>query len=957
MKFVSGLSLLGSVVMSCATWSAAIAQDASGPAAAESSSVQLEEIVVTGSRLAQTGNTPTPVTLLDTAAVEQRAPAAIAEMLYELPTFRDSGPTQSNRGTTTVGMNVLDLRSLGATRTLVLLNGQRFVPSNTSTSWDTNLVPTGLVERMEIVTGGASAAYGSDAVSGVVNIILKEKLEGLQGSVHYGLSEYGDNKETAFNLAGGFGFAEGRGHVIAGADFSDNHGIGKNIGFYARDWGKNEYGRLAISGARPAGVPANIISDNIQFSNQTPGGIILGSTTTAGAASTLLRGTAFDQNGMPYAFQYGSLVGSDQMYGSPANYGYTVTGRQALRTPLRRMTTLVRASYDLTDDTSVFGEYIFGKSEGHGNTAQATFAPTAPGGQIVLNVDNPYLPAATRAAMVANNLRSVNMGRLLEENMPFNTNNVNETRRVVLGARGALFKDWQWDAYYEDGTNHYNLDVPNIIDIPNFRAALYAVTDSATGQIVCGSTASNPNLTAAVAAKVQPGCVPLNLIGAGAPSAAALDYVSGHMFSYVTSREKSAAFNVRGDVAKLWAGPLSAAAGAEWRRNTSNSTTDARSQIDANWYGNYKPIHGAIEVYEGYVEGLLPLLADQPLAKSLDLNAAVRSTHYSTSGNVTTWKTGLTYEPVEMLRLRATKSRDIRAPNIGELYQAGTGGVFTGSNPATGGSGSATTVASGNPNLKPEIADTFTAGFTLQPSPSLKFSVDYFSIKISDVIATINNNELVSRCFVQNQADVCALFTLNPSVPLGFTSLKTAPLNLNSQKTHGIDFEAGYRFSAGALNIPGDFTIRAFVTWVDQLETFAASGSLGDRAGSNEGNDAGTPKLRGTLNVSYDLGRFSTTAQLRAFTNVKYGVAFVGPEDPGYSPTLSNSINKNRYPGFAYLNWSAQYALSSKADRPVKLFFNIDNVFNRDPPFGWIQDIATYDTIGRTYKAGVRFSL
>ncbi|HEX8414871.1 MAG TPA: TonB-dependent receptor, partial [Sphingomicrobium sp.] len=893
----------------------------------EAQEVANSDIVVTGSRLGASGFTaPSPVTVLSAETLQQRAPAAIAETLYELPKLNNAGPTQANRGSTSVGFNVLDLRGLGGVRTLVLVDQRRYTPSNTTTVFDTNLIPTQLVDRIDIVTGGASAAYGSDAVSGVVNFILKDKLEGIQATIQKGISQEGDNSESVINFGAGHQF--GRIHAMIGIDYNKNEGVGyPGIGFYARDWGRNEYGRLSLPATRAAGLPANILAANVQYANKTAGGIV-----TSGP----LRGTAFGPGGVPFQFQYGSIVGTDQMIGT-SHFFYTVTGRQPLRTPLERYVGLGRVSFDATDNLEFYAEGNYGFSEGTANTAQATID------NVVILRNNPYLPAATAAAMDAARVDRITIGRLNEEPGPYMTHNTNELLQGTAGFKADL-GTFRFDGYYSQGRNKYHLDVANVTDIPNFRAANYAVRDGG-GNIVCGPVATNPNLTAGQRPLVEAGCVPFNPFGINSPSAAANQYTTNYMFNDVTAKQSVAALNLAGTVFEGWAGPITAAIGGEWRRNTAVGTADARSAVGANFYGNYKPIDGRITVKEAYGEVGIPLLKDVTLIQALDFNGAVRVTDYSTSGTVTTWKVGLTYEPTDFLRVRGTRSHDIRAPNISELFAQGVGGVFTGNNPGTGAAGQAQTVTGGNRNLTPEIAETVTAGVVVTPGflPGFRASVDYYTIKIRDVISAPSAVDILAQCYISNIPAACAAVVVDTSTVLGFSAINLVPLNLNRLTAEGIDLEVAYNPPEQTFGIPGQFSLRALGSYIRQLKITDATGRVFEQAGGGipVAGLGGQPEWRWTFNVGYSLDKFFTAVQVRTFSGFKYGVNFVGPEDAGYSPTLSNSISKNRYPAAAYVNLALGINILENGPTKAQIYFNVDNLLDKDPPFAWIQDVAT----------------
>ena len=294
---------------------------------AGTASTGIKTVTVTGTHLGEGFVAPTPVTVQDSTEIEARAPTTISDTLNELPEMRQTATnTQAPRGNGNGGENEIDLRGLGTQRTLVLMDGDRFVSTNINGTIDVNLIPTILVDRVEVVTGGASAAYGSDAVLGVVNFIMKDHIDGIIGNVQYGESERGDNIEPAMSLAAGTNFFNGKLNIVVGGDFSDNHGVGTIYSAH-RD---KEYGDAAPKGqwcsvVNPSnhatlGLPAVSLVPDCTWSTQAAGSVIVGATTAGGAKSTALNGVAFGPNGVPYNFNYGT-VDSTLMYGGAANPG------------------------------------------------------------------------------------------------------------------------------------------------------------------------------------------------------------------------------------------------------------------------------------------------------------------------------------------------------------------------------------------------------------------------------------------------------------------------------------------------------------------------------------------------------------------------------------------------------------------------------------------------------------
>jgi len=910
--------------------------------AAVEPSAAVEEVVVTGSRLQSGFAAPTPVKVVGQEMIQQRAPAGAGELVAEIPGFRPVGPGIATRsGTNAVGgQNQPDLRGLGPTRTLVLIDGRRVVGTNATQTVDINTIPTNLIGRVEVVTGGASAAYGSDAVAGVVNFILLDRLNGIRGSATKGISERNDNRETEFSIAAGHTFFDDKLHVVLGGDYNKNRGVPY---MYNRKWGAAEPGQLANPVTRPAGVPAVEYRNGVEFATLTPGSII---------QSGPLKGTAFDPNGNPYQFQYGTVVGT-QMYGSTANYGNNQFMAFNIKNPIERTGFMGRATYDLNDDTSLFIEGGFGMMDNAGTKSNITQ-------QLALTVsrDNPFLPAATRAAMSANNLTTVTIGRVNNDIGPYDIFNHTETWRVATGAKGKIFGDWNWDLYYQHGqtTNDFNVNEQHV---PNFLASTNVVT-GANGQPACGPIATNPNLSAAQRVVVQPNCVPYNIFGDGRASKEAIDYVRQHMYSVTTVKQDVAAATISGEPFESWAGPVSMAAGLEYRKDSMAQVGDPVSAVGSPFiFGNPQTFSGANSVKEGFVEIGVPLARDMPLIKSLDINGAIRRTDYKISGPVTTWKVGLSYEPFDMIRIRATESRDIRAPNLSDLFSLGgasTGGIGS-RNPFNNQQGQFRTVTRGNPNLAPENADTFTAGLVFQPTwrwaSGFRASIDYYNIIIKDVIASVSQQETVNRCYA-GQTIYCPQITFDNSV-FGIAEVRTFVYNLNKLATNGVDIDVNYRIPLGSL--PGRLDLRGLYSIVGELTTSDVSGQT-DRSGASVG---GLPSRSGNFTATYTNGRYTGSLQARYTGSMKVDATLQGPDDPRYNPALSTSTSQNRFPSIVYYNLQSQVDVYQRDSRRLQLFGVINNLLDTQPPlYAPVAMNVTggtnpYDLVGRSFKFGLRF--
>ena len=517
-------------------------------------------------------------------------------------------------------------------------------------------------------------------------------------------------------------FAGGSGHVVMGVEYAEDHGIADlQAPYLARPWAYEMRGNLANRDFATNGLPGVIYSRDIRRADTSAGGLI-----TNGP----LRGRTFNPDGSSSSFGYGQVFGNN-MIGGTDNLGETLTPGSDARYPFERYSALLHAKYDFTESVTGFieGSYAHSLAEGHTNairfqgavtgatTCTSTTAPTSLGG-ILVNINNPYVPAATRAAMQSAGVSCIQIGRTFRDlgSLAF-ADGSPEVWRGVAGLRGDLGEHWSWDGYYQYGTSRSQQKRIGNLNMANFRQAIDAVVNPA-GTVVCRSTLTNP----------ADGCVPLNVFGEGSVTAAAAEYVRGTS-SLITDIEQTvAAVNLRGEPFELWAGSVAVATGIEYRKEEIDSVADPLSQVNGWQTGNRKSSAGSYNVKEIYGEAAIPLAADQSWADALDLNLAARYTDYSSSGGVTTWKVGATWDINEQLRLRATRSRDIRAGNLAELFTPVSTATTLGlRNPITGDSSPALVETRGNRSLDPEEADTVTAGVAYFPdwASGLKLSVDY----------------------------------------------------------------------------------------------------------------------------------------------------------------------------------------------------------------------------------------
>ena len=917
-----------------------LAQDPAAPAAGEAQANGV--IVVTGSRIARDGTeAPQPVTVVGTDLLQQRASTNVADTLNELPAFRPlvTPATQQAVGGN-VGARVLDLRGLGGERTLVLLDGKRFVPSTQRGTVDINLIPTALVSRTEIVTGGASAAYGSDAVAGVVNFILDKEFTGLRGTAQFGISQEGDDENYYGSLAYGTSFSGGRGHFTIAGEYDKSEGLGD---CYTRSWCPLEQGIPGGGNGNPftvRGGPAQtglLSNDGLIFSGP-------------------LSGTTFNTDGTLRQYQYGQTftsgttgfinLGGEDSLNNGLLYG------TLLIPPVERYTLYSSTSYDLTDNVTAHLDLSYGRVNGlvKGSPPRANFT---------IARDNAFLPAQLAARMDANGLSTVSVGRAFVDIGNAVDRSRNDTYRAVASLEGKLGGGWSWDAYYQFGRNDFRQDYSN--DYVAARGLIAADAVMTAGGAACRvNVEANP-------ANDDANCQPLNIFGSGSPSAAARAYVSTDGFQTAKTDEHVVAANLQGSLFTLPGGDLALAAGGEYRSDSMTGAADPLSTANAFWSFNGKAIAGKIEVVEGYAEAVAPVLANLPYVELLELNGAVRQTHYSRSSaatgdssvDVTTWKLGAVYEPTQWLRLRATRSRDIRAPNLTELFgpvTTGRVGVTDPLDPA-GVPPQIIAFTGANPNLNPEKADTWTVGGVLQPQVGfarrLSLSVDYFDIAIDDAIATLGAQTIINRC-ASGATEFCPLVTRDSANTL--VSVQNVLLNVNSQNARGIDFEFNMGVDTGASS---SLDLRLLATRYIELSVTDTAGTT-DRAGQTgyrPGTTTGVPDWTVNGNIAWQRDRLKLGVHATYISKGKFDALFVGPEDAGYSPTLANSVNSNRVDDAILFDLNASYEVLDG----VEVFGVIDNLLDSDPPLAASAQGGTnqvfFDPVGRYFKAGARVRL
>lgn len=928
----------------------------------------VEEIVVTGSRIQRTNlDAPTPTVVLDQGALQQQGYNNFADVATQLPQFAASfgaSRTQSTfSGAATSGLNLANLRNLGAGRTLVLINGRRTAAGTTTgTSVDFNTLPTANIDRIEVLTGGASAIYGSDAVAGVINIITRKDFEGVEFGVNYAVTEEGDNESPGAHVMMGSPFADGRGRGLLTIQY-DEQGLVRCADRFlcAEDFAWTNPAVGPIRGpAAYSGVPPQ-------------GRFFIGNT-----SYTSVNGSFANATGQPIPFVV-------------SQHGYNRNPRRTLAIPTNRLMIAGDVEFELAPGVSAFAEVNYGQSETKAPFEGAPFSsdtnvfgggPGVPGLQPTIPVNNPFIPAVLRPAITAAGASLATSG--IQWSQRFDqlglrgAENTRESIRAVAGFRGDLpvpesfGTDWTWEIHHVYGRTTLDSLTTGLVGTDRLYYALRVEPDPANaGQFRC----IDPGARAS-------GCVPINPFAGGytAPQAAWLNVNAGQRGRSLL--QDSQAF-VTGAPFQLPAGPFRMAVGVDYREFSGFLDYDEqinRGLTTGNQIGDVAEIKTITR--EAYVEAIAPILRDAPFARSLNVEAAYRRSKSTNTDEYGTWKYGGDWEPVEGLRVRAMRARAVRAPVPGELSGIGqTFGVVNdpctasrrNANPTRAANCAAAGVPAGytppltveqgvqgfvggNPNLQPEQATTLTYGIVFAPGflPDFSLAIDRFQIRLDEAISTVGRGTKVNACYDQGLFCQDIVRGTDPAVPGANYVLKAVndqSVNIASYDIRGIDVEARYAFDLGQLagdRDLGRLSLQAIATFYDEAEyqplpNGPYTNLLGFAGGTT--SDQGFLRRQGNLTLGYSFGNFGASWQAR----------YIGRTDQ--SPFISAD-----YPEIGshmYHNLRVSFRPTQKTE----IYAGANNLFDKEPPFfvsgaSGTQALDTipayYDVFGRTYFAGAR---
>lgn len=1001
------------------------------------------DVVVTGSRISSPNATSTsPVTTITPTQLLSTSRASIGDTLNTLPQLRSTySQSNSTRFLGTAGLNLIDLRGLGTQRTLVLVNGRRHVGSdilNNATSVDINTIPSDLIESIDVVTGGDSAVYGSDAIAGIVNFKLKDHFQGLEARLQGGVSQYGDAGSYFGSILAGKNFAEGRGNIAVNLEYARQNSVYASDRSYLRHTDTfvttdTDPAGVATGQTLPNydGVPDNVFFRDVRSATISAGGMVTFASPT-GACGTDATGKRFSCN---YLFQpngsliaeTGARVGIGANSSSPSGSSYIGgngdTRREGelvqLQPALDRYSANLVGHFDISDALVPFIEASYSRTETYGQgssgpafitgstTSSFTSSPTTAYERPRL--DNPFLSADARsaitAALIAGGATPASITGatrfVLRKNLVDlgirSEQSKRETFRIVGGLRGQFNGDWHYELSANYGEFDEKTRVLGNLNVQRFLLAMDAQRNAA-GQIVCGSqidpTRAGTDFAgnAAVLAADIAACQPLNPFGSGNISNAAKAYVLQDTVSTGKITQFDATGFVNGDTSgffNLPGGPVRFAVGGEYRRETNYFKPDTLVENGYTFYNALATFDPpAFEVKEGYGEVQVPLLRDKWFAHELTLTGAGRVSDYNSSaGTNYTYNFGGSYSPIQDITFRANYARAVRAPNLSELYSSqaqnfatvndpcsanfiATGTQYRAANCAAQGipttynylyQQSLTILSGGNPDLNVEQSDSYTYGVIIKPrfTRGLTLSVDYYNIKVANVITTPTAQQILNSCYdgPTLSSQFCSLFQrvgAGQTGPNGEEqyrviegTLQSTLLNYANYRSRGIDVNLSYSHDFGAVKMS------SVLVYTHQLENAQFTDPSQPTFGNNLLSEVGTPKDKVFWNVNGAAGPFEANFQFNYLSKMAVGAIEDITSYQGRPAQNADVYSTPYYPDVFYMN--ARFGLNIEGGS--QFYVGIDNVTNRVPPLGSTGiggGTGIYDSIGRRLYAGFK---
>lgn len=956
----------------------------STPAMAADADNEVEGIVVTGSRIVrQDYESNTPIVTVGAEALQRTGAVTVETLLNQMPQFVPSVTATSNNPGGTGQANV-ELRGLGTQRTLVLMDGRRIPPSNSDGTVDLNTIPPGLIESIEVITGGASATYGSDAIAGVVNFRLKKHFSGVEVDVQYGITDRNDGETENVNFLLGGDFDGGKGNAVLSFGFSNRGPIANAARAFSSVSGPSGTSPLGAYDTIGTNLPSQAVVDSVFAKYGIAAGGVKATATRLGFNSN---GSLFF-NGVNYkgptSIDYSTI---------PVNGNYNTGPLNYLQVPLERYNAFARVEHEVYENINAYGQFNYTSY-----TSGALLAPSPAAGNpavgntgFLVPVTNPFIPNDLRTILASRG--SPNAPFLFRKRFSEIGGRRSESdytvTQFVVGINGEIGNDWTFDAYIADGRERRLETQFGNVSHQAVRTLLEA-TDG--GASIC-TGGYNP-------------------FGANPISAACAAYISRITKNSTTFDQRLAEVSFQGPLFELPAGELSMALGADYIRNaytfipdsvlstrdtsTSPIAQDAPGVIGFN---ALNPLRGSTDVYEIFAEALIPVLKDLPLVKELSINPAVRYSDYNTVGSVLTYKVDGTWKPFDMVSVRGGYSRAIRAPAVGELFAPNNqnfpgigiaGGAGSGDpcdvNGAyrKGASGAAVqalclaqgvpsqiintynynnqqvqATTGGNANLSEETADTYSVGLVLAPkfdAPILErvsVSVDYFHILIKDAVGTIGAATTLRNCFnnptglatnptFSNTNVYCQLIKRDPATGQVSNVIDTNN-NLGKYETDGIDFQADWSFGLGAVGLSDDYGRLSF----NVTGAYLLKWEVQPIPGGNIENHRGT--------VSNVLG--SNYSRWKVLTSARWSM---DPFELGARWRFISGVDDFNAGGPAAKDYS-YFDLdgSWKINDMLELRAGVNNLLDKQPPVYPVSieantDPSTYDVLGRRYFVGLK---
>lgn len=961
---------------------AALAASANGAAAQTAPASDVQEVVVTGSRIARTDYVAeSPIVTLSAQAVEARGPATIDQTFNQMPQFAASN-ANSGSSPARQGRNNANLRGLGIQRTLVLLDGRRTQPSDALGAVDLNSITPALIESVEVITGGASAVYGSDAVAGVVNFKLKRNFRGLELDAQYGVTDRGDAEAISFAATVGGTFDDDRGRAVASLTYFDRGGTFRES--------RPFFERSGIASALQGGA---IVSNASNLPTQAALNALFVS--RYGSTTAPARNASFGVNADGTVFTTAApILNLRYPDGEPyitfeGRVGYPLGNTLPLQTPIERYTGFFRGSYDVTENVEAYLQFNYMTYDSAYSRPGWSAGSTAP--LALIPVTNPFIPADLRPVLASRPNPNAPV------NFTFSTSRIGRTAyefdydlmETLVGLRGEVpGRDWTWDVYGSYGRTDASERTSGWVNVAAWNTLINAADGGAS---ICPG-GFNPFIPAAL--ESTPG------------QEACFNYLNRTLSEETELTQQIVEGSLQGSLLDLPAGRLRFALGASYRRSTYDYVPpDARVRGEVWPVQATGPSNGSYNVREVFAELFVPVLRDLLLVEELNIDVAYRRSDYNLVGSVDTYKGSIDWAIASGLRFRGGYQRAIRAPSLGELFapperaSSALGSTASGAgdpcdsigrlrNPATNpnaaqvralciatgvapsiidiyrfAGSSVSGVASGNLDLKEETADTWTAGLVWQSKfeqpwlSGLSASLDFYDIKVKDAIGVITASVGLNRCFnADGQSNptydpnnyYCSLTTRN--VNGGIETQLQPTLNLAAYEVSGLDFQTDWRIRLDDVGM-GDLGTVSLNLVVSRLLDYRIQNLEGapflDYAGTigNAQIDSGAigfPKWKVAANLTYEYGPATATVSYRWYDSMTHAsdVGLANPTLPGV---------KDRQ----YVDLTGSW----RVDQKTTLRAGVLNVFDTAPPV-WTgagaTDLALYDLLQRRYFVGLK---